>query len=67
MIGIVLGIGGALALRRAIAAQLFEVGAFDPTVYLAVSVLLLAVAGLASFLPARRAALVLPTHALKTE
>jgi putative ABC transport system permease protein len=67
LIGVLLGIGGALALRRAVAAQLFEVATFDPMVYLAVSGLLLAVAGLASFLPARRAALVLPTQALKTE
>jgi predicted permease len=67
LIGVVLGLGGALALRRAIAAQLFEVGTFDPMVYLGVSGLLLAVAGLASFLPARRAALVLPTQALRTE
>jgi predicted permease len=65
--GVVLGLAGALAVRRVIASQLFEVDAFDPGVYLGVATILLAVAGAACFLPARRAANVEPTQALRME
>jgi predicted permease len=65
--GVALGLAGAAAVRRVIASQLFEVEAFDPAVYLGVTVLLLLVAAAACFLPARRAAAVEPTQALRME
>lgn len=54
-IGIVLGVGGALALRQGVASQLYEVSAVDPTVFALVPLSMLGVALLASYLPALRA------------
>jgi len=65
--GVVLGLVGAVAIRRVITSQLFEVGSLDPAVYVGVTLVLLAVAAAASFLPARRAASVEPTQALRAE
>lgn len=67
VLGVVLGIGGALALRQTIASQLFDVESFDPIVYFGVSAILLATAALACLLPARRAAIIDPVRALHTE
>jgi predicted permease len=67
VIGLAVGIAGALVLGRALSAQLFGVGAFDPVV-LAITVLGLGAAALvASWLPARRAARVDPLTALRSE
>lgn len=65
--GVALGAAGALALRRLLAAQLFEISAADPATYAAVALLLAAVAALASWLPARRAAAVDPAITLRAE
>jgi putative ABC transport system permease protein len=65
--GVLLGLAGAAGVRRVIESQLFEVGSFDPVVYAGVSVLLLVVAAAACLIPARRAATVEPTQALRTE
>ncbi len=65
--GLVLGIPAALALTRFMRALLFEVSPTDPVIFAATSVLLLAVALLASYLPARRAARVDPMEALRSE
>jgi ABC-type antimicrobial peptide transport system permease subunit len=66
-IGLVIGIVGALVLGRALSAEFFGVGAFDPTV-LAITVLGLgAAAFFASWLPAQRAARVDPLEALRSE
>jgi ABC-type antimicrobial peptide transport system permease subunit len=66
-IGVVLGlacsIGAGLAMRR----LLFGVAAWDATTLSAVAVVLAAAALAASFLPARRAASVNPTDALRAE
>jgi putative ABC transport system permease protein len=66
-IGAALGIGGALALTRLIQEMLFEVNARDPLTYLGVSTLLIATAGVAAYLPARRAARISPSVALRSE
>jgi putative ABC transport system permease protein len=67
LIGIVIGIAGALAVSRLMRQSLFEVDAADPIVYLALSVLLLLVAEAASWFPARRATRIDPVIALRTE
>jgi putative ABC transport system permease protein len=65
--GIVIGVLGALLLTRVMSGLLFEVAPTDPYTFLAVMVLLALVAGLASYLPARRAANVDPMLALRSE
>lgn len=65
--GIVLGAAGALALSRVIASQLYDTHPFDPLVFLGVSALLASTALLSSWIPARRAARIPPTEALRAE
>jgi putative ABC transport system permease protein len=67
LIGVVIGVGGALAMTRLMASLLFEVAATDATTFVTVSVGLLAVALLACFIPARRATKVDPLVALRYE
>lgn len=65
--GLVLGLLAALALTRFLSSLLYEVEPSQPGVYIAAALLLGAVAGLASWLPARRAAAVHPVEALRAE
>jgi len=67
LIGIALGAGGGFMVSRLMQQVLFEVNPADPLIYLAVSVMLLLVAELASFLPARRATRIDPVIALRME
>ncbi|HEY1495070.1 MAG TPA: ABC transporter permease [Candidatus Solibacter sp.] len=66
-IGLVCGLAGALALTRLLKNLLFEVTPTDAPTYAAVSVLLLAAALLACWVPARRAARIDPQIALRCE
>ncbi len=66
-IGIVAGVAGSLALTGLLSRYLFNVKPTDPVTFIEVSLLLLAVALLASWLPARRAAKVDPMVALRCE
>jgi putative ABC transport system permease protein len=65
--GIAEGIAGAVALSRILSAQLYEVSATDAGTYMTVSLLLLAVALAATYVPARRATAVDPLVALRYE
>jgi predicted permease len=67
LVGLALGVGGALYLSRFLESQLFEVQARDPATFLAIPLVLAAVALLASWIPARRAAKVDPMVALRYE
>jgi predicted permease len=64
LVGTAVGLGGAFMLRQTLQAQLYEIGAMDPTVIAIVGGILLAVALAATLLPARRAAKTDPVHAL---
>src|SRR6185295_1093613 len=66
-IGIVIGLAGALALTRVLTTLLYQVKPLDPVTFLAVPVLLMTVATLACWLPARHAARVDPIEALRSE
>ena len=67
LVGVVLGLGGALALARTLRAIAPELAGNDPLLVAAVVSLLLAVAIVACWLPARRAARVNPVIALRAE
>ena len=64
-IGIVIGLVSAALLTRYLKTLLFGVGSHDLTVFIAVPVLLLAVAAAACYVPARRATTVDPMTALR--
>jgi predicted lysophospholipase L1 biosynthesis ABC-type transport system permease subunit len=67
LIGSVIGLIAAFALSRALQSVLFDVNGLDPRIYLGVGALLFAATFVASWLPARRAAMVDPVQALRTE
>jgi predicted permease len=67
VIGLVIGIFATFALGRLIASQLYQVSAHNPALLGGATMLLAAIALLACLLPARRAALVDPVQALRTE
>lgn len=67
VVGLTIGLMVAAGVTKWAAAQLFGVGARDPLVFTIVPLTLLAVAIVASWVPARRAALVDPQIALRSE
>jgi putative ABC transport system permease protein len=64
VLGLLLGLGGGVLLSRLLASTLFEISALDPWTFAVTPLLLLAVALWASYVPARRAALLDPLRAL---
>ena len=67
VVGVVLGLGCAYVLTRVMASMLFKVTATDALTFVAPPFILVAVALVASYFPARRAARVDPSVALRTE
>jgi ABC-type antimicrobial peptide transport system permease subunit len=67
LIGLLLGVAGALALGKVLASFIYGIAAYDPLTFAAVAALLAAVALLASIIPAYRAARIEPTRALREE
>ena len=67
IVGLAVGLLGALALTRLIATLLFGVGARDPITMAGVGTILAVVAAFASYVPARRAAKVDPVICLRYE
>ena len=67
LIGLVAGMAGAAALASALRALLYGVAPLDPTVMAGVAALLLTVALIANYVPARRATRIDPMEALHHE
>jgi len=67
LIGLALGLAGAFAVTRVLERLLYEIKPTDPLTFAVVSLALIAVALLACWLPARRAAKVDPMEALRCE
>ena len=67
LIGVVIGVGGALLATRLIQSWLFEIGRADPTTFGVVIAGMISVALLASYVPARRAMRVDPLRAIRAD
>jgi ABC-type antimicrobial peptide transport system permease subunit len=66
-LGMIIGLAGAVGLTRLLRGLLFETAPLDPTTFVAMPLLLLVVALVASYLPARKAASVSPLEAMRIE
>jgi len=67
IVGLAIGLGGALLLTGALRELLFEITPTDPATFAGVSVLLLITALVACLIPARRATRIEPSIALRSE
>ena len=65
VLGVVVGLFAAYALTRSLSTMLFGISATDPATYVSLAVVMLGVAALASYLPARKAMRVDPVAALR--
>jgi predicted permease len=67
LLGLVIGVGGALLLTRFLASMLFQVSPMDPTTFLTVAGILTGVAVVACYIPAKRATRADPIAVLRQE
>jgi ABC-type antimicrobial peptide transport system permease subunit len=67
LVGVVIGVSAAFGLARLISSMLFGVSPTDPITFLGVAFILGAVAMVASYVPARRAARVDPLIAVRQQ
>jgi len=67
LLGVAIGVAGALAMSQIIGSMLYDTAAADPITYLFVSVTFLVISLRASYVPARRAAQLDPMVALRWE
>jgi putative ABC transport system permease protein len=67
LIGVGIGLAGAIGLSKALASVLYGVSATDPVTFISVAVIMVAVALLACFFPARKATKVDPLTAMRYE
>ncbi|MGQ0647054.1 MAG: FtsX-like permease family protein [Gemmatimonadaceae bacterium] len=65
LIGVVIGLAAAVASTRLMQALLYEVKAVDPLVFVAMSVMMVVIGLVASYMPARRASSVDPMVSLR--
>jgi putative ABC transport system permease protein len=66
-VGVALGLFGSVAVTRYLSALLFNVSPTDPATMIGVAMLLASVAAIACYIPARRATLIEPSVALRTD
>jgi putative ABC transport system permease protein len=66
-VGLTVGVGGAIAVTRLMGSLLFEIGPADPLTLSLMATVLMMVALIASYIPARRAAEVDPMAALRDQ
>lgn len=67
VLGVVIGLVGALLASRSLVSLLYGVSRLDPLTYFGTAVLLLAVSGIATWIPARRASRIDPSVTLRSE
>ena len=67
LVGVVVGLGVAAVATRVMGSLLFEVSTHDPVTFGAAALTLTAVSGIATYLPARRAAAIDPLDAIPAE
>jgi predicted permease len=67
VLGVAIGLAGALAMSRLLASLLFQVNAMNPLIFTLATAVLVVTALVATFLPARRAASIDPMRALRAE
>ena len=67
LVGVVIGVAGALAATRLLSTLLYGVRAVDPLLFAAMSLMMIAIGMMASYLPARRASSVDPNESLRGE
>ena len=67
LVGVIIGVGAAVASTRLLGTLLFNVKAVDPLVFAAMSLMMIAMGVLASYMPARRASSVDPIEALRSD
>jgi putative ABC transport system permease protein len=67
VVGVTCGLAGAVALTRLMSSLVFGISPLDPVTYVAVSIVLIAAAAIASYIPAHRAITADPTKALRSQ